>query len=336
MHYQINKDEQMTLQSWSLEQDFRIQKELTVEQEVINEKENKFLCNFFLTHMKNTSLQLSLYLNNSIELYSYNLILEYIRNNISSTIDNVLEKEINIINNPIFIVGCGHSGTTLLNKLLGHHSHIYNIKDESGIFLRISDKENRTKIYKLWSYICTNNGKIRWVEKTPKHVYHINTIFDDFPNAKVIIITRHGNAVSSSIKKRTGNFIDGVDRWCKDNIEWYENKNKSKCLIFKYENLIRDTVNIFQTICNYLEIPYQDLSNTKNNIENIDFNINPDELMTGENHINLRKWQINQSLYDNIEESQNNLTKDDEYILQKYNYDKYTFTDILKLLSYTP
>ena len=92
MHYQINKDEQMTLQSWSLEQDFRIQKELTVEQEVINEKENKFLCNFFLTHMKNTSLQLSLYLNNSIELYSYNLILEYIRNNISSTIDNVLEK----------------------------------------------------------------------------------------------------------------------------------------------------------------------------------------------------------------------------------------------------
>jgi hypothetical protein len=287
--------------------------------------------------MKNTALQICLSLNKSIDLYSYNNILKYIEENISSTIDELLKKQINTINNPIFIVGCGHSGTTLLNKLLGHHSNIYNIKDESGIFLKVSDKEIRKKIYKLWSYICIKEGKIRWVEKTPKHVFHINTIFDDFPNAKVIIITRHVNAVSSSIKKRRGNFIDGVDRWCKDNIEWYENENKSKCLILKYENIIRNTVNTFQCICNYLEEPYQDLSNTKNNIDNIDLNIIPHgELINGIKLLNLRKWQINQPLYDNIEESRNKLTKEDKYILQNYKFNNYTVNDILKLLSYTP
>ena len=251
----------------------------------------------------------------------------------------MLKKPINTINNPIFIVGCGHSGTSLLKKLLGNHSNIYDIKEESGIFFHPLglDKETRAKIYKLWSYICKKEGKIRWVEKTPRHVFHLNTIFDDFPNAKVIIITRHGNAVSSSIEKRVGNLVDGVERWCIDNIEWYENKIKSKCLILKYENLIRNTEITNQIICNYLEEPYQDLSNTKDNTENIVLNvISPGELIDGEKHVNLRGWQINQPIYDNIEESENKLTKDDKYILQNYKINNYTFTDLLKLLSYTP
>ena len=264
-------------------------------------------------------------------------IIKYIQENISSNIDEVLKKKINTINNPIFIVGCGHSGTSILKKLLGNHSNIYNIKNESNLFLKVSDKKIRKKIYKLWSYICTIEGKKRWVEKTPRHVNHINTIFDDFPNAKVIIITRHVKAVSSSIKERVGNFRSGVDRWCKDNIKWYENKNKSKCLILKYENLIRDTVNTFKCICNYIDEPYQDLSNTKNNTEKINLKIIPTgELIDGEIHNNLRKWQINQPLYDNIEESRNKLTEDDKYILQNYKFNNYTINDILKLLSYTP
>ena len=286
---------------------------------------------------KDISKEKDLCLNKSVDLYSYDKIIEYIENNISPSIDEVLKKPINTINNPIFIVGCGHSGTSLLKKLLGNHSNIYDIKDESALFLKIKDKETRAKIYKLWSYICKKEGKTRWVEKTPKHVFHLNTIFDDFPNAKVIIITRHGNAVSSSIKKRVGNLVDSVERWCIDNIEWYENKNKSKCLILKYENLIRNTESTNQIICNYLEEPYQDLSNTKDNTENIVLNvISPGELIDGEKHVNLRGWQINQPIYDNIEESENKLTKDDKYILQNYKINNYTFTDLLKLLSYTP
>ena len=288
---------------------------------------------------KDISKEKDLCLNKSVDLYSYDKIIEYIENNISPSIDEVLKKPINTINNPIFIVGCGHSGTSLLKKLLGNHSNIYDIKEESGIFFHPLglNKETRAKIYKLWSYICKKEGKIRWVEKTPRHVFHLNTIFDDFPNAKVIIITRHGNAVSSSIKKRVGNLVDGVERWCIDNIEWYENKIKSKCLILKYENLIRNTEITNQIICNYLEEPYQDLSNTKDNTENIVLNvISPGELIDGEKHVNLRGWQINQPIYDNIEESENKLTKDDKYILQNYKINNYTFTDLLKLLSYTP
>ena len=51
------------------------------------------------------------------DLYSYDQIIGYIENNISTSIDEVLKKPINTINNPIFIVGCGHSGTSLLKKI---------------------------------------------------------------------------------------------------------------------------------------------------------------------------------------------------------------------------
>ena len=110
---------------------------------------------------KDISKEKDLCLNKSVDLYSYDKIIEYIENNISPSIDEVLKKPINTINNPIFIVGCGHSGTSLLKKLLGNHSNIYDIKEESGIFFHPLglDKETRAKIYKLWSYICKRKVK---------------------------------------------------------------------------------------------------------------------------------------------------------------------------------
>ena len=30
-----------------------------------------------------------------------------------------------LMNNNIFIIGCGHSGTTILNKILSNHKNIY-------------------------------------------------------------------------------------------------------------------------------------------------------------------------------------------------------------------
>ena len=53
--------------------------------------------------------------------------------------------------------------------------------------------------------------------KTPRHIYFLDQIFDYFPGAKVIYITRNGKAVTASMKKRYGNFYTGMERWIKDN-----------------------------------------------------------------------------------------------------------------------
>ena len=43
--------------------------------------------------------------------------------------------------NMIFIVGCGHSGTTILNKIIGTHKNIYSISQETGFFAQHKQKD---------------------------------------------------------------------------------------------------------------------------------------------------------------------------------------------------
>jgi hypothetical protein len=263
---------------------------------------------------------------NKKSMYKYKFIKKYIESCSSSKIDEILKKKIKIIDNPVFIVGCGHSGTSLLNKLIGNHSNIYSIKEESGIFYIDLDKNIKNDIFKLWSYIAISKNKKRWVEKTPIHVHHINEIFNTFPKAKVIIITRHGKAVCSSLKKRYNSFTKSIKRWLNDNIAWIKNENLSKCLVIKYENIIKDRINTFKIICDYIDEPYEDLSNTNENTEVI--------TKLPFNHIENRNYQINQLIYDNINESMNEFTEDDQFIFDNYYLDDFNSKIVLEILNY--
>jgi hypothetical protein len=51
------------------------------------------------------------------------------------------------LNSPIFIVGCGRSGTSLLTGILGNHRNIYRIKNETHFF-----RDLKPKIYTLCNY----------------------------------------------------------------------------------------------------------------------------------------------------------------------------------------
>ena len=228
----------------------------------------------------------------------------------------------------IFIIGCGHSGTTLLNKIIGNHKDIYGIDYETNIFfyselkilnelkLFVSEKNKLNK-----KYIC---------EKTPKHVYYIDKMYKYTINPKIIIMTRDGRDVICSLKKRFGTINHGLQRWIDDNNQWLNNKNINKFFIFKYEDLVKNKTETINKICKYLKIEYYDeiFDYDKKEVKLSDDFFNG--IINNNKHNELRQFQINQDIYDGTNRWKSELTKEELNTI----YSNKDFIKIMKKLDY--
>ncbi len=149
----------------------------------------------------------------------------------------------NMSDAPIFIVGCGRSGTSLLRDLLRSHPHI-TFPGESYFIPQIyaaygnprTDREARTLaaiilnlfwvtswniqlepsafshcrsyrhiVSKIYGEYAKREHKTRWGDKTPSYVLSIPTLVEIFPSCQIIHIYRDGRDVALSYVP----FIDG-------------------------------------------------------------------------------------------------------------------------------
>lgn len=197
----------------------------------------------------------------------------------------------NIIDNPIFIVGCGHSGTTLLLRIVGSHPNVHPIMKETAVF-----SKKRTYLLRDFDLAALQNGKKRWVEKTPIHIQHIDRIFRHRPHAKVLLILRDGRDVADSIRARKGSFEAGAQRWLKNNQageKWWDDP---RVLVLKYEDLIESFDDQARKV---LEFVGEDYSNE---VREYHSKLNtghkkPESVAAGD-HFEYRMWQVSQPLFD--------------------------------------
>lgn len=199
-----------------------------------------------------------------------------------------------VVERPIFVVGCGHSGTTLLLRIIGSHPNIHTILNESATFTK-----NQTYNLRNFDMTAYAAGKKRWIEKTPLHIHHIGAIFKRRPGAKVIIIVRDGRDVAASIKKRKGNLKTGVDRWVRDNEageKWWPDP---RIKVLKYEDLIADFEGTIRATAQFLGEDYnQRMKDYHQNFKKEIHIDKPPDSPEGENHLKYRMWQVEQPMFD--------------------------------------
>jgi len=177
-----------------------------------------------------------------IELHSRYLFYKYV-------------KKTRIESPPIFIVGCGHSGTTLLLKILGSHRNIHAINFESSIAFKPPKKQKR--FVHLFNRMAVAAGKNKWVEKTPRHIHAIDILLQLFPDAHILIVMRDGRDVACSIKARLNDFEKGVLRWVDDNkaaqpFLVYQNTH-----LVRYEDIIEDFVGTISHALSFVGESYE-------------------------------------------------------------------------------
>lgn len=190
----------------------------------------------------------------------------------------------------VFIVGCGNSGTTLINARLSLNKVIYSIPNETSWFIpktpffakainEIKEHENSSKI----------NGKNILVEKTPKHIHCISFIDKFFDNKNFIFMIRNPFSNISSLKNRFNSFEQALDRYIIDNEVLVKNHNIG--MLVKYEELVDKSEDILRQVCRYLNVSWDnkmvDCIPTLYN----EYNFNSNDNMS------IRKEQVSKSIY---------------------------------------
>ena len=216
--------------------------------------------------------------------------------------------------NPIFIVGCGHSGTSLLIRLLGSHPDIHPIEKESALFLK-SD-EHIQRLMNQWDRDCEEESKKRWVEKTPPHIFQIRRLQSHRPNAQFVLIIRDGRDVVSSLRHRPGyeSVSDRIDRWVYDNVAGLPYWSMSNLHVIRYEELVSNPKSTLTELFQFLGSGFSDqlLSYHENSVTWYSDDIQkPENIRSHHDHMSLRNWQINQPIFDGRGKWKTDLSEDE-------------------------
>ena len=69
----------------------------------------------------------------------------------------------------IFVVGCGHSGTSLLFRSIGNLRHVRCLEKESALFVKNTEGDDRLRsMMEEWDELARKGNYSFWVEKTPR------------------------------------------------------------------------------------------------------------------------------------------------------------------------
>ena len=195
----------------------------------------------------------------------------------------------------INICGCGHTGSSILARILGEHTKIYFVPLESGMYLAnryFEEFEYRNEYINA----CEKEGKQFVLEKTPRHIWHVDYIRRKYKGTKFIITTRDGMEVISSLYNRTKDFDQSCSRYFDDSILSLRQLNLSDTLLVRYEDLIENPKLVLESIFNWLDLTYEE-NILDYYLKPINWNFdNPYGDQKPNNHDILRNNQVNSPL----------------------------------------
>lgn len=204
-----------------------------------------------------------------------------------------------------FIVGCPRSGTTLLQAMLAANSKVVALPESH--FFRKSFMGRRAFIFRglrasralrdwldriglshctdelprfslarqpvvnafmrIMDDLARKNGSTCWVEKTPGHIFAIDEIERNIPDARFIHMIRDGRAVVASLYDASRRYPevwkqrslqDFIELWNRAVTSSVRYEDKPNHLIVRYEGLVSEPVKVLQAVCEFLSLEYED------------------------------------------------------------------------------
>lgn len=222
----------------------------------------------------------------------------------------------------IFVLGCAHSGTTILARLLASHRalmHAY--QGESNVFLDSGSHVRDT--LDRWDSECLAGRKSGWVEKSVSHCFQIPRILAHRPDARFVIIVRDGRDVTCSMKTRKyayRSFAELVGYWLIINRTILHYANTRRFHVAHYEGLVNDPESVLQGICAFIGEDFDeamlDYHRRQISWNEVHEAKKLTRLVDHDDHQRLRHWQINQPLFDGRGRWRRGLTDEEKSVFR--------------------
>jgi len=220
----------------------------------------------------------------------------------------------------VFIVGCGHSGTSIVARILSSHTKVYVVPKETGVFF-LNESDTSESIIKDYENYASTENKEYCVEKTPSHVMCIKKIFEVRPKSKIIVCVRDPRDVACSYRERGFIFKDGIERWIMSYKEVEKYFGDKRFIFIRLEDLLKNSKSVTNKLQKFLGLDQEYLLNYYLHPENWYSNIvikNKPINGVGNNHEKLRNWQINQPLFKTAKRFDLEMKADDYKDVEKY------------------
>ena len=190
----------------------------------------------------------------------------------------------------IHVCGCGHSGTSILTRLIGAHPRIHAIPGETGVAKKGSYRRYRQAIEGFWRDSAAAGTSV-WVEKTPKHVRQLGFILNAAPSSRIVLICRDPRDCVASLKRRYGRFGKALRRWRHDNGRVDRWRHHPQVTLLRYEDLVDDPQACLEQLMARLGLDF-DPAQLHYHQQQVSWYGE-----TGAGHRELRNQQINQPLF---------------------------------------
>lgn len=201
----------------------------------------------------------------------------------------------------VMISGCGHTGTTLLARMMGVHSKIYNPPFETNIFLAYNSLKWKYLIESLYKEAKREKKDYKvLLEKTPRHIWHIDFVRRKLPETKFILMTRNGRDVIASLYERYNDIEASIRRYKDDSLLTIRQIDDNKVFLLRYEDLIENPEKCLKEIMTFVGLKFEssmlNFHQTKVSWFKLD-EIKKNSREDGVSHNNFRNWQVNQPIF---------------------------------------